>query len=63
MTYGERVDYKMTYSVIFQCTNANYHWIVEKNLSLEEAEELVRIKNKYNKIHGGCCQYYLQSIT
>lgn len=48
------------YEVIFFCSNANYFWNVEEGLSLEEATRLVEIKNSNEKIHGSCCQYYIQ---
>jgi hypothetical protein len=50
----------MKYCVIFQCTNANYFWIVKEDLSLKEAEKVANVKNKYDRIHGGCCNYYIQ---
>ena len=50
------------YEVVFSCPWANYWWISDKNLSLEEAEKIAIRKNKRKQIHGnrGCCRYYAQ---
>jgi hypothetical protein len=48
------------YDVIFSCSFANYWWVVEENLPLDKAEQLAQKKNKGQKIHGNCCQYYIQ---
>lgn len=50
------------YDVVFCCYWAEYYWIVKEPLSLEEAEKLVLIENKREKVHGnkGCCQYFVQ---
>lgn len=52
------------YEVIFICPHANYYWTEESNLTLDQANNIVEIKNKYNLIHkyNGCCRYYVQLI-
>lgn len=51
------------YNVIFSCHLADYWWVEDANLSLEEAEITVTKRNNGEKIHGGCCQYYVQKCV
>lgn len=50
------------FQIIFMCTHANYYWVSDSNLTLEEAEKKAQVKNKYEKIHGSCCQFYVQPM-
>jgi len=50
------------FQIVFICTFANYYWISESNLTNEEAERKSSIKNRYEKIHGSCCQFYVQPM-